>query len=67
MKSFGIPRFRIAPGQTARSLMDDGLGDSEYSFEKYVSGAYGDKITEYFKTYALYTGQDDHPDVWSTA
>lgn len=51
------------PGQTARALMDDGLGDSEYSFEKYVSGAYGDKITEYFKTYALYTGLDDHPDV----
>ena len=25
------------PGQTARALMDDGLGDSEYSYEKYVS------------------------------
>ena len=40
-------------GKTARSLMDDGLGDPEYRFEKYVSGPYGDRITEYFKTWAL--------------
>lgn len=43
--------------------MDDGLGDPEYSFEKYVSGLYGDRITEYFRTWALYEGQDMHPDV----
>lgn len=51
------------PGKTARSLMDDGLGAPEYSFEKYVSGPYGDRITEYFKTWALYEGQDMHPDL----
>ena len=51
------------PGKTARALMDDGLGEPSYSFEQYVSGPYGDRITEYFKTYALYDGQDMHPDV----
>lgn len=51
------------PGKTARALMDDGLGEPGYSFEQYVSGPYGDRITEYFKTYALYDGQDMHPDV----
>ena len=55
--------LRTRPGKTARALMDDGLGDPEYSFEDYVSGPYGDRITEYFKTYALYDGEDMHPDV----
>ncbi len=51
------------PGKTIRALMDDGLGDPSYSFDSYVSGPYGDRITEYFKTYGLYDGQDMHPDV----
>ena len=55
--------LKARPGKTARALMDDGLGDPEYSFEKYVSGAYGDRITEYFKTYALYEGDDMNEDV----
>ena len=55
--------LKTRPGKTARALMDDGLGDPQYSFEQYVSGPYGDRITEYFKTYALYDGEDMHPDV----
>ena len=55
--------LKTRPGKTARALMDDGLGDPEYSFEDYVSGPYGDRITEYFRTYALYDGEDMHPDV----
>ena len=60
---FWNTELKARPGKTARALMDDGLGDPEYSFEQYVSGAYGDRIAEYFRTYALYEGEDMHEDV----
>ena len=50
------------PGKKIRSMLES-AGDSAYSFDRYVRGPYGDRLMEYYKTWALYDGQDMHPDV----